>query len=62
MESKSSNQDYEGAAVIRDRIKAVSRITFEQYSDLNNDENFDIIYLYKQFNQLYLQIFFFRSR
>ena len=58
MEHKSKQEDYEQAAIIRDRIKAISRINFEQYSDLNNDENFDIVFLYKKFSQIYVQLFF----
>ena len=61
MEDKSKQEDYEQAAIIRDRIKAISRINFEQYSDLNNDENFDIVFLYKKFSQIHVQLFFFRS-
>jgi len=61
METKSKQEDYEQAAIIRDRIKAISRITFEQYSDLNNSENFDIVFLYKKFSQIHVQLFFFRS-
>ena len=59
MEHKSKQEDYEQAAIIRDRIKAISRINFEQYSDLNNDENFDIVFLYKKFSQIHVQLFFF---
>ena len=61
MEHKSKQEDYEQAAIIRDRIKAISRINFEQYSDLNNNENFDIVFLYEKFNQIHIQLFFFRS-
>ncbi len=61
MEDKSKQEDYEQAAIIRDRIKAISRINFEQYSDLNNNENFDIVFLYKKFSQIHVQLFFFRS-
>ena len=61
MEDKSKKEDYEQAAIIRDRIKAISRINFEQYSDLNNSENFDIVFLYKKFGQFHVQLFFFRS-
>jgi len=53
MQLLSKKQDYEGAAIVRDRIKAISRITFEQYSDLNKNENFDILYLYEKFKQKY---------
>ncbi len=61
METKSKQEDYEQAAIIRDRIKAISRISFEQYSDLNNSENFDIVFLYKKLGQIHVQLFFFRS-
>ena len=61
MEDKSKREDYEQAAIIRDRIKAISRINFEQYSDLNNDQNFDIVFLYKKLSQIHVQLFFFRS-
>ena len=40
MKKSSVNQDYEKAAIIRDRIRAISRISFEQYSDLNNNLEF----------------------
>ena len=58
MEDKSKQEDYEQAAIIRDRIKAISRINFEQYSDLNNSENFDIVFLYQKFDQVHVQLFF----
>ncbi len=61
MEDKSKQEDYEQAAIIRDRIKAISRINFEQYSDLNKSENFDIVFLYQKFDQVHVQLFFFRS-
>ena len=61
MEDKSKKEDYEQAAIIRDRIKAISRINFEQYSDLNNNDNFDIVFLYQKFDQVHVQLFFFRS-
>ena len=58
MKKSSVNQDYEKAAIIRDRIRAISRISFEQYSDLNNNQNFDILFIHKKFNQTFIQIFF----
>ena len=60
MELKSKKEDYEKAAILRDRVRAISRIAFEQYSDLNNDKDFDIFYLYKNSDHVYLQVFFFR--
>ena len=45
MKLHSKSQNYEQAANLRDRIKALSKITSERYSDLNSDEDFDIIFL-----------------
>ena len=44
MKIESQRQNYEKAARLRDRIKALSKISNEKYSDLNNSENFDIIF------------------
>ena len=43
MKIESDKQNFEIAAIIRDRIKALTKISHEKYSDLNNTENFDII-------------------
>ena len=45
MEAESKLQNYEKAASLRDRIKALSKITNERYSDINSDEDFDIIFI-----------------
>ena len=44
MKLHSKSQNYEQAANLRDRIKALSKITSERYSDLNSDEDFDSIF------------------
>ena len=49
------------AASLRDRVKAISKISFEKYSDLNSDEDFDIIFYHKKYEQTFVQVFFFRG-
>jgi len=61
MKSASESQNYEKAAKLRDRISALSKISNETYSDLNNKENFDVIFLKKKENLISIHIFFFRS-
>ena len=59
MKSASELQNYEKAAKLRDRISALSKISNETYSDLNNKENFDVIFLKKKENLISIHIFFF---
>ena len=61
MKIESDKQNFEIAAIIRDRIKALTKISHEKYSDLNNTENFDIICCSKKSDLICVQIFFFRS-
>ncbi len=61
MKNESLLQNYEKAAKLRDRIKALSKISHEKYSDLNNSENFDVIFLKKKYNLISIHIFFFRA-
>ena len=61
MKYASESQNYEKAAKLRDRISALSKISNETYSDLNNKENFDVIFLKKKENLISIHIFFFRS-
>ena len=58
MKSASELLNYEKAAKLRDRISALSKISNETYSDLNNKENFDVIFLKKKVNLISLDIFF----
>ena len=60
MHIESEKENFETAASIRDRIKAISKISFEKYSDLNSNEDFDIIFYYKKYQQTFVQVFFFR--
>ena len=59
MHIESEKENFETAASIRDRIKAISKISFEKYSDLNSNEDFDIIFYYKKYQQTFVQVFFF---
>ena len=61
MQQASKNENFEEAALIRDRIKAISKISFEQYSDLNKNEDFDIVFMYQKYGQVFIQIFFYRT-
>ena len=61
MQVASANQNFELAASLRDRVKAISKISFEKYSDLNSNENFDIIFYHKKYDQVFVQVFFFRE-
>lgn len=61
MEKASKNEEYEKAALFRDRIKALSIISQEKYVSLNNNENFDIISMIRKVDLICIQVFFFRS-
>ncbi|MBF91949.1 MAG: excinuclease ABC subunit C [Rickettsiales bacterium] len=61
MKFESDKQNFETAAILRDRIKALTKISHEKYSDLNNKENFDVICCSKKNDFICVQIFFFRS-
>ncbi|MBH43165.1 MAG: excinuclease ABC subunit C [Rickettsiales bacterium] len=61
MEKASNNQDYENAALFRDRIKALRTVTQEQYVSLKNKENFDLIGIFKKIDLVCIQVFFFRA-
>ena len=61
MERSSNKQLYEEAALYRDRIKALSKISQEKYSNLDNKDNFDIICGLKRIDIICIQVFFFRN-
>ena len=61
MKNESNSQNYERAAKLRDRIRALSKISNEKYSDLNNQENFDIIFLKEKHDLISIHVFFFRA-
>ena len=62
MKIESEMQNYEKAANLRDRIKALSKITNERYSDINSDEDFDIIFAKENYDIIAIQVFSFRKR
>lgn len=61
MKTESKLQNYEKAASLRDRIKALSKITNERYSDINSEENFDIIFIKSKYEMIAIQVFSFRK-
>ena len=61
MEAESKLQNYEKAANLRDRIKALSKITNERYSDINSNEDFDIIFIKDKYEMIAIQVFSFRK-
>ena len=61
MEAESKLQNYEKAASLRDRIKALSKITNERYSDINSDEDFDIMFIKDKYEMIAIQVFSFRK-
>ncbi len=61
MERSSNKQLYEEAALYRDRIKALTKISQEKYSNLDNKDNFDIICGLKRIDIICIQVFFFRN-
>lgn len=61
MKAESKLQNYERAASLRDRIKALSKITNERYSDINSDEDFDIIFIKEKYEMIAIQVFSFRK-
>tara|TARA_A100001011_G_scaffold374422_1_gene434898 strand:- start:40 stop:1908 length:1869 start_codon:yes stop_codon:yes gene_type:complete len=61
MNIASFKQKYEEAALFRDRIKALSKISQEQYSSIGENQNFDIICVIKKIDTIYIQNFFFRN-
>ena len=62
MQVESANENFEKAASLRDRVKAISKISFEKYSDLNSNEDFDIIFYYKKYDQTFVQVFSLEER
>ena len=61
MEKLSKRQDYEKAAVLRDRIKALNQIQEKQLININSIDDADIISIIKKKNKTCVQIFYFRS-
>lgn len=61
MEAASAAYDYEKAAQLRDRIKALTRVQQEQRLHCSSISDADIIGLYRSGKQSCIQVFFFRA-
>ena len=62
MEIASKELDYEKAAVLRDRIKALTQIQSSQNINTTNLSEADVIAVYKESGKSCVQVFFFRSK
>jgi excinuclease ABC subunit C len=62
MDEASNELDYEKAAVLRDRIKALTQIHSSQNINATNLSEADVIAAYKESGKSCVQIFFFRSK
>ncbi len=62
MEKASDDLDYEKAAVIRDRIKALTQIQSSQKINQTNLKEADVVSVFKESGKTCVQVFFFRSK
>jgi len=62
MEKASKELDYEKAAVLRDRIKALTQIQSSQKISAANLKEADVISIFKESGKTCVQVFFFRSK
>jgi len=62
MENASTELDYEKAARVRDRIKALSQIQSSQKINQTNLDEADVISIFKDSGKTCIQVFFFRSK
>ena len=62
MEKASDDLDYEKAAVLRDRIKALTQIQSSQKINQTNLKEADVISIFKESGKTCVQVFFFRSK
>jgi excinuclease ABC subunit C len=62
MDTASTKLDYEKAAVLRDRIKALTQIQSSQNINATNLSEADVIAAHKESGKSCVQIFFFRSK
>lgn len=61
MERASADQEYERAASLRDRLKALSRVQHEAGLQLHGVADADVIALYREGATVAVQVFFFRG-
>jgi excinuclease ABC subunit C len=62
MEKSSKKMDYEKAAIIRDRIKALTQIQSSQNISSTNLNNADVISISQEASKSCIQVFFYRSK
>jgi len=62
MEKSSEKMDYEKAAILRDRIKALTQIQSSQSISSTNLENADVISVAQDAGKTCVQVFFYRSK
>jgi len=62
MEKSSKTMDYEKAAIIRDRIKALTQIQSSQSISSSNLNNADVISISQEASKSCIQVFFYRSK
>ena len=62
MEKASKELDYEKAAILRDRIKALTQIQSSQKISASNLKEADVISVFKESGKTCVQVFFFRSK
>jgi excinuclease ABC subunit C len=62
MEDASKELDYEKAAIVRDRIKALSQIQSSQKINQTNLNEADVVSIFKDSGKTCIQVFFFRSK
>ena len=62
MEKASEDLDYEKAAVLRDRIKALTQIQSSQKINQTNLKEADVVSIFKESGKTCVQVFFFRSK
>jgi excinuclease ABC subunit C len=62
MENASKELDYEKAAIVRDRIKALSQIQSSQKINQTNLNEADVVGIFKDSGKTCIQVFFFRSK
>ena len=62
MEKASKELDYEKAAILRDRIKALTQIQSSQKISAANLKEADVISIFKESGKTCVQVFFFRSK
>ena len=62
MEIASGDLDYEKAAILRDRIKALTQIQSSQKINQTNLKEADVISIFKESGKTCVQVFFFRSK